>query len=282
MEREVEKAVIVNHKIIPKRFANKIYTKQWLSENTTFAYPKNLIELDLFDVSISKLKELPIGEYVWKPCFGRKGWGVALLEKTADGYKIFPSDDVLCLQDTIAELIRIKRLTISEAREARDHKKWFAEEWIKPHERLRPFTDDMRCPPVIRICGRSNVHFVVISPVYFNDVGISSFGWDHRKYLWLDFNGVVRHTDEMDLSSADKKTLVSVVERRIDTALCGQKIEGVKEVIDQVNREVSPKLKLIHNKCWSVDGVFDKDNRFVIIEMNSAIGTPFLGVTWKK
>jgi hypothetical protein len=282
MEREVEKVVIVNHKIIPKRFANKIYTKQWLSENTSFAYPKNLIELDLFDISIAKLEELPIGEYVWKPCFGRKGWGVALLEKTADGYRIFPSNTVMSLQDTIEELIRIKRLTISEAREARDHRKWFAEEWIKPHERLRPFTDDMRCPPIIRICGRSKVHFVVISPVYFKEVGISSFGWGHRKYLWLDFNGVVKRTEEMDLSKADKKTLVSVVERHSETALYGQKIEGVKEIIDQVNYEIALKLKLVHNKCWSVDGVFDKDNKFVIIEINSAIGTPFLGVTWKK
>jgi hypothetical protein len=274
--------MIINLKIVPKRFANKIYTKQWLSENTSFAYPKTIVELALFNEVAKKLEDLPVGEYVWKPCFGRKGWGIALINKTVDGYKIFPSDTVMPLQDTIEELTRIKRLTISEAKEAKDHRNWFVEEWVKPHERLGKFTNDMRCPPIIRICGRSAVHFVVISPVYFNEVGISSFGWDHRKYLWLDFNGVVRHTDEMDLSNADKKTLVSVVERRIDTDLCGHKIEGVREIIDQVNREISPKLKLIHNKCWSVDGVFDKDNKFVIIEMNSAIGTPFLGVVWKK
>lgn len=263
-------------------FADKIFTKEWLRDNTTLAYPKNVVSLNDFDKAILHLEDLPKGEYVWKPCYGRKCWGIALIEKTADGFKVFPSNETLPFQDTILELIRVKRLSISVAREAKLHRKWFAEEWIHPHERFHKFTDDKRCPPVIRICGRTKVHFVVLSPVYFNLTGISAAGWGHRKYIWLDFDGVIRRADEMDLSRTDRKTPKSVVERGIETPFYGEKIDGISEIIEQVNREISPKLKLVNNRCWSVDGIFDQDNRFVVIEMNSAIGTPFLGVTWKK
>jgi len=272
----------VDTRMKAQMFADKIFTKEWLRNNTTFAYPKNVVSLDDFDRSIVHLADLPNGEYVWKPCYGRKGWGVALIEKINEGFKVFPSTEILSLQDTILELIRIKRLSISVAREAKFHRKWFAEQWIKPHERFYKFTDDKRCPPVIRICGRSKVHFVVLSPVYFEAAGISSSGWGHRKYIWLDFDGLIRRADEMDLSHTDKKTPNSVIERGVETPFYGDRVEGIREIIEQVDREISPKLKLVNNKCWSVDGIFDQDNRFVIIEMNSAIGTPFLGVKWKK
>jgi hypothetical protein len=272
----------IDTRMKPVMFADKIFTKEWLNDNTTLAYPKNVVSLDDFDKAIVHLADLPNGEYVWKPCYGRKCWGIVLLTKKDGKFEVFPSKEPLSLQDTILELIRIKRLSISVAREAKLHRQWFAEEWIHPHERFYRFTDDKRCPPVIRICGRSKVHFVVLSPVYFESAGISAAGWGHRKYIWLDFDGVIRRADEMDLSHTDRKTPKSVVERGLETPFYGDKIDGIPEIIEQVNREISPKLKLVNNKCWSVDGIFDQDNKFVVIEINSAIGTPFLGVKWKK
>lgn len=272
----------VDTRIRAGMFASKVFTKEWLRDNTSFTFPKNVVNINTYDQAIADLENLPEGSYVWKPNYGKKCWGIALVEKNTGGFKVFPSNEVIPFKELVSELSRVKRLSISIAREDKQHREWFAEEWIKPHERFYHFTDDERCPPIIRICGRSKVHFVVLSPIYFESAGISSAGWGHRKYIWLDFDGVIRRADEMDLSHTDRKTPTSVRERGVETPFYGDKIEGIREIIEQVDREISPKLRLVNNKCWSVDGIFDQDNRFVVIEMNSAIGTPFLGVTWKK
>lgn len=263
-------------------FDNKIFTKEWLRDNTTFSYPENVVALDDFDKAIRCLIDLPNGGYVWKPCFGRKSWGVSLVEKINEGFKVYPSSEIVSSEDMILELTRIKRLSISEIREAGRFKRWFAEKWIYPHERFHKFTDDKRLPPLIRVCGRDKVHFVTLSPVYLKLSGIAPTGWKQRKYIWLDFDGVIMKEKDLNLTHAGKLTRRIVAERSVGDSFCGEKIEGIRELIDQVNREISPKLRYNDSRSWSVDGIFDENNKFIIVEMNKAIAPEFIGVTWKK
>lgn len=262
-------------------FDNKIFTKEWLSENTTFAYPENIIALDDFDKASSRFLDVPCGSYVWKPCYGRKSWGVSLVEKNIDGFKVYPSDEIMSSEDVVRELTRIKKLSISEEREAGRFKKWFAEEWIYPHERFHKFTDDKRLPPIIRVCGRKKVHFVTLSPVYLNLSGIAPTGWKQRKYIWLDFDGVIIREEDLDLKRASTLTRRIVPERSVETPFYGEKIEGIRELVKQVNCEISPKLAFKANRSWSVDGIFDKNDKFIVIEINKMAAPGFLGVTWK-
>jgi hypothetical protein len=262
-------------------FDNKIFTKEWLDENTTFAYPKNIIALDDFDKASGRFLGLPRGSYVWKPCYGRKSWGVALVEKNIDGFKVYPSDEIMSSEDVVRELTRIKKLSISEVREAGRFKKWFIEEWIYPHERFHKFTDDKRLPPIIRVCGRKKVHFVTLSPVYLNLSGIAPTGWKQRKYIWLDFDGVIIREEDLNLKRASILTRRIVPERSVETPFYGEKIEGIRELVKQVNREISPKLAFKANRSWSVDGIFDKNNKFIVIEINKMAAPGFTGVTWK-
>jgi hypothetical protein len=263
------------------RFDDKIFTKEWLQANTTFAYPKNVIDLDDFGKASSRFLDIPCGNYVWKPCYGRKSWGVALVEKNVEGFKVYPSDKIMSSEELVCELARIKRLSISEVREAGRFKKWFAEEWIYPHERFHKFTDDKRLPPLIRVCGQNRVHFVTLSPVYLNLSGIAPTGWKQRKYIWLDFDGVIIPEEALNIKKSNALTKRIVPDRSVETPFHGEKIEGVRELINQINREISPKLKFNKFRSWSVDGIFDKDDRFIVVEINKMAAPGFLGVTWK-
>jgi hypothetical protein len=263
------------------KFDNKIFTKTWLSHNTAFAYPKNIVGLNSFDESIKRLADLSIGNYVWKPCYGRKSWGVALVEKNTDGFKVYPSNETMSSEDIILELTRIKRLSISEDREAGRFKQWFVEEWIYPHERFHKFTDDIRLPPIIRVCGRSKAHFVTLSPVYLNLSGIAPTGFKQRKYIWMDFDGVIMKERDLNVEHAGDLTRRIVKERSVGDSFCGEKIDGIRELVNQVDAEISPKLKFNGARSWSVDGIFDRDNKFIVIEINKAAAPEFIKVTWK-
>ena len=263
------------------KFDDKIFTKDWLKDNTTFAYPKNVVDSNDFDEAVIQLAGLPLGSYVWKPRFGRKSWGVALVEKSRDGFKVYPSDNILNSKEMILELTKIKKLSISEEREAGKFKKWFAEEWVYPHERFHKFTDDKRLPPMIRVCGCAKVHFVTLSPVYLNLSGIAPTGWKQRKYIWLDFDGVIIREEDLNLKKAGKLTKRIVPERSVETPFYGEKIEGIRELIDQIDREISPKLKYKAAWSWSVDGIFDENNKFIVVEVNKMAAPGFTGVVWK-
>ena len=272
---------IISEGINTAKFDNKIFTKEWLRHNTTFAYPKNVVCLGNFDEAIRNLVDLPIGNYVWKPCRGRKSWGVALVEKSSDGFKVYPSNKFVSSEDMILELTRIKKLSIAEDREAKKFKTWFAEEWIYSHERFNKFTDDVRLPPMIRVCGRDKVHFVTLSPVYLKLSGIAPTGFKQRKYIWMDFDGVIMKEKDLNIKNAGDLTKRIVAERSVGDSFCGEKIEGIRELVNQVDAEISPKLRYNDHRSWSVDGIFDRDNRFIVIEINKAAAPEFIGVTWK-
>jgi hypothetical protein len=263
------------------KFDNKVFTKEWLHRNTTFSYPVNVVGLGDFDESINHLAIIPNGNYVWKPCRGRKSWGVALIEKRVDGFRVYPSNEIISSEAMILELTRIKKLAISEDREAKRFKQWFAEEWIYPHERFHKFTDDVRLPPLIRVCGRDRVHFVTLSPVYLNLSGIAPTGFKQRKYIWMDFDGVIMKADNLNLKHAGDLTKRIVAERTVGESFCGEKIDGIRELVNQIDSEISPKLKYNDHRSWSVDGIFDQNNNFIVIEINKAAAPEFIGVTWK-
>jgi hypothetical protein len=264
------------------KFDNKVFTKEWLHRNTTFSYPVNVVGLGNFDESVNHLTMIPKGSYVWKPCRGRKSWGVALVEKNSGGFKVYPSNEIISSEDMILELTRIKRLAISEDREARRFKTWFAEEWVYPHERFHKFTNDVRLPPIIRACGRDKVHFITLSPVYLNLSGIAPTGFKQRKYIWMDFDGVIMKEKDLNLEHAGDLTKRIVKERSVEDSFCGEKIDGIRELVNQIDSEISPKLKYNDHRSWSVDGIFDRDNRFIVIEINKAAAPEFIGVTWNK
>ena len=264
------------------RFDNKIFTKEWLRRNTTFAYPKNVVRLGAFDEAIENLAELPNGNYVWKPCRGRKSWGIALVEKSSEGFKVYPSNKFVSSGDMIFELARIKSIALEESREALKFKTWFAEEWIYSHERFKKFTDDVRLPPMIRVCGRDKAYFVTLSPVYLNLSGIAPTGFKQRKYIWMDFDGVIMKEKDLDITHAGDLTKQIVRERSVGDSFCGEKIDGIRELVDQVDSEISPKLRYNDHRSWSVDGIFDQDDKFNVIEINKAAAPEFIGVTWDK
>lgn len=263
-------------------FWDKIYTKKWLQDNTTFKYPLNVLEPYPFEEALTKLVDLPTGSHVWKPTIGRQSNGVALIEKTNNGFTLFPCKDYLSLEEITNKLIEIKTARINTPIKIKTHLIWFVEEWIYPHEKLHKFTDDIRCPPIFRFCGREKVYFVCMTPLYFKYTGESPSGWLKRKYMWLDLEGVIRNKNEMDLTYADKASILKSEEKNIDIAPFGEKIEGIKEAIEQVNIEIGKKIRLFRNRSWSVDGTFDRNNNFVIIEVNHSPGTQFKGFTWKK
>jgi hypothetical protein len=273
---------IVNAGINTAKFDNKVFTKEWLRRNTTFAYPNNVVRLGTFDEAIRNLADLPNGNYVWKPCRGRKSWGVALVEKSLHGFEVYPSNEIISSEAMILELTRIKSIAMEESREALKFKKWFAEEWIYPHERFHKFTDDVRLPPMIRVCGRDKVHFVTLSPVYLNLSGIAPTGFKERKYIWMDFDGVIMKEKDLDITHAGDLTKRIVPERSVGDSFCGEKIDGIRELVNQIDSEISPKLRYNDHRSWSVDGIFDRDNKFIVIEINKAAAPEFIGVTWGK
>jgi hypothetical protein len=265
-----------------KMFWNKIFTKLWLSENTSFSYPNNLINPGRFYATVGALVNAPMGEYVWKPQSGRQSSGIALLEKTSEGFIMFPDKDLIAPNKLRVKLNRIRKIKLNTPKKLMAVRSWFAEEWIYPHERLHKFTDDIRCPPVIRLIGHDRVSFIGLTPLYFEHSGISNSGWKDRKYIWVDLEGVIRSKEDIDLKSIDSHTAKVVKEKSLETAPFGEKLGGIPEVVEQINKEIVPKVKRYRNQNWSVDGTFDKNNKFVIIEINHNPGTQFKGVVWKK
>jgi hypothetical protein len=126
------------------------------------------------------------------------------------------------------------------------------------------------------------VSFIGLTPLYFEHSGTSNSGWKDRKYIWVDLDGVIRSKEDINLSSIDSHTAKVVKEKSLAVAPFGEKLEGIPEVVEQINKEIGPKVKRYKNQNWSVDGTFDKNNKFVIIEINHSPGTQFKGVAWKK
>jgi hypothetical protein len=265
-----------------KEFWDKIFTKQWLSDNTSLAYPATLINPGEFYYNIDRLIKAPIGKYVWKPRCGRQNSGVALLEKTAEGFMIFSYDCLFSASDLPSELDKIRRIKLNTRKKLLSSRAWFVEEWIHPADQLHKFTDDTRCPPIIRFIGQDCVDFITMTPVYFNLEGISTAGWKKPKYILVDLDGFVRDTEDMDLSNLDSKSTKVVLQKTLNVAHFGGRIDGIPEVVEQINKEVAPKVKGCKNHRWSVDGTFDENNKYVVIEMNHFPGAQFLGAAWKK
>jgi len=144
------------------------------------------------------------------------------------------------------------------------------------------FTDDVRCPPIIRFCGRPNIHFIGMSPMLEESTGLSAAGWQDRKYIWLDLEGRVRKLEEMNLTGVDKHSIDVAHRKSLPTAPFGLKIEGVADVVRQINLEIAPKIKLFRKRSWSCDGVFDPSGRFVVIELNHCPGLQFHNFSWEN
>jgi hypothetical protein len=157
-------------------FWKKDITKNWLQSNTTFAYPKTLIGPVEYEEALNLLKTHSEGSWVWKPNVGRQSRGVVLFERNVDGFRLFPTNTCINPDNIVEELKKIVKTRIFTARDISEHRRWFTEEWIHPHERLHLFTDDVRCPPIIRFCGRPKVHFVGMSPVFEKSTGLSGAG----------------------------------------------------------------------------------------------------------
>jgi hypothetical protein len=265
-----------------KEFWDKTFTKQWLSDNTSLAYPATLINPGEFYYNADRLINSPVGEYVWKPQCGRQNSGVALLEKTPEGFMIFSYDHLVSASDLPAELDAIRKIKLNTVRKLISARAWFVEEWIHPAKQLHKFTDDVRCPPIIRFIGQDRVDFITMTAVYFKHEGISTAGWKKPKYILVDLEGVVRDSIDMDLSKLDHKSTKVVQKKTLDVAHFGGKIEGIAEVVGQINKEVAPKVTGCRGHRWSVDGTFDENNKYVVIEMNHFPGAQFLGAAWKK
>lgn len=264
-----------------KMFWGKNYTKRWLAENTTFSYPKNIVEKGLFSDTFKAIEQLPVGDYVWKPNIGRKSRGIMLFRKGESGnFTFFPEDISYDFEKTKDRITSKIENQFSSKKYLNKYHEWFIEEWIHPHERFHIFTDDIRCPPIIRFCGRDKVNFVVMSPIAKEYTGISDAGWEKRKYIWLDFEGNVRRKEEMNLAQADKHSIKSIPERSFEAAPLGHKVLGIPEIIEQIDREVSCKLRLYCNNSWCLDGIFNEQDQFVVIEMNHSPGTQFRGISW--
>jgi hypothetical protein len=274
---------VMAKKITTKAFWQKNFTKEWLALYTTFAYPATVTpELLEFQPTLDKINELPSGAWVFKPNAGRKSRGVILFEKIGDDFRIFPSLELISLEAAKENILKLVSERIFTPKSIMEHRRWFVEEWIHPHERFHQFTVDKRCPPVIRFCGHPEIHFIGMSPVDERETGISAAGWQERKYIWLDLEGVVRPLSDMDLRGVDAHSVDVAQRKSLESAPFGLKIEGIPEVVEQINREIAPSMILYHNMSWSCDGIFDTTNKFIVIEMNHGPGLQFIGFSWKK
>ena len=266
--------------ISTEKFWKKDFTKCWLADNTSFQCPKNAVELTTFYDTIEQLSTVPDGCWVFKPNIGRKSHGVLLFERQGDQFQVFSKTEKLSLEDFKEEVVKIVRQTIFSKKKIKEHRRWFVEEWIYPHKKLWSFTDDRRVPPIIRFRGCPTIHVIDMAPLYCDLSGIAPSGFKERRYIWLDLQGVIRPVSDMNLDLTDTRSRETALEKSVDNAPFGEKIDGIVEIMERINREIVPKIRL-YNKCsWSCDGTFDKDDNFIIIEMNHTPGLQFKGFSW--
>ena len=268
--------------ISTKLFISKSATKKWLAENTTFLYPDTVVPLQRLDKILACLGDLPVGDYVLKPDTGKQSRGVVLFERTLRGIKLVPTNVVL----PINKAVKVINAAVYKRSTTRlgvvFYDLWFIEKWVIPHERFHQFTDDKKCPPIIRLCGRPNIHFIGMSPMHEKSTGLSAAGWQNRKYIWIDLEGNIRPLSDMNLKGVDLHSVKVAHNQSLENVPVDLKIEGIKELIGQVNAQISDKLILRKDQGWSCDGIFNENNEFVVIEMNSRPGLKFKGFSWES
>lgn len=267
-------------KIDTEKFWDKLFTKKWLAENTTLKTPKTFLGSASFKEILTRIGELPVGSYALKSLTGRQSIGVFFFHKTFDGYQIGTHKDVLDLDTAIDKLKKVKRKRRVDTRQPYDCKFWFVEELIKPHERFEPYTDCLDYPPIIRLCGRPTIHFIGMSTMRDLATGISGAAWQKRRYVWLDLQGVVRDTSEMNLDNVDRHSQRVALKKAAINVPIGSKIGGIIEIVNQLNTEIVPKIQLHQRGTWSCDGIFNTQNEFVVIELNHNAGLRFEGFSW--
>lgn len=269
------------NKVPTRSFWSKSFTKNWLANNTTFKYPKTLnAELKRYQTTLDSIVDLPNGLIVLKPNIGRQSHGVVLFEKFGNAITIFPETSSKSIEDGKQEINRLVRQRILTDKDLKYYGYWLYEEWIKPHDRFRQFTVDKKCPPILRFCGRPEIHFLAMSPVFEQETGLSAAGWQNRKYIWIDLEGVIRPLSDMNLTKTDSHSIEVAKEKSLESAPFGLKLEGIPEVIKQINSEIAPKISLYKKRSWSCDGIFNEQNEFVIIELNHSPGLQFVDFTW--
>lgn len=271
---------MLTEKTITKLFWSKMATKRFLAEHTSFKYPLTVTGVHSFEDLIPSIKTLKDGDWVLKPNVGRKSKGVVLFSKNADTFNIFPDTAILSFEEfsnRIDELIGYKN-GYPKVQNRFQH--WFVEEWIKPHSRFQCFTDYPKCSPILRFCGRPRIHFIGLSPIKKDVTGLSVAGWEHRKYIWLDLTGKVRDATEMDLTGVDKQSINKVPEKSFPNPPVGTYIERIPEIVDKINAEIVPKIRLYRESTWCCDGIFDEKDEFKVIELNHDPGLQFRGFKW--
>lgn len=268
--------------ICTKEFWHKNFTKDWLKANTTFECPKTVsTELLDFPKALEGIKNLPTGHWVFKPDTGLRSQGVVLFEKMGTSFCVLPDHEEVLIDIAKKKIFDLTKHHMLMKKDVRNKRKWFVEEWIHPHEQLHQFTLDARCPPIIRFCGHPEVHFIGMSTVT-EETGISGGGWQDRKYIWLDLQGIVRPMSDMYLSNTDTNSVIVAHKKSLESAPFGLKIVGVSEVVEQINREIVPKISLYNNLSWSCDGTFNTSGKFVALEMNYTPGLQFRGFSWSS
>lgn len=267
---------------LTKDFWDKNLTKIWLQNNTTFKYPKT-VEKDFgFDNIIKRIETMPNGDWVLKPNTGRKSVGVVLFEKKDELFRIFSIKDSLCFSSFVEEISKKIKYRTQTTEVRRKNGLWLIEEWVKPHKRFHSFTEIKKCPPILRFCGRPEISIIGLSPVYPNITGLSSSGWSNRKYIWIDTDGVVHPVKDMNLEHTDKYTIEVVHSKSLDDPPVGMTIKGIPEIVEQINKEIVPKIKLYQNHTWCCDGIFNENDIFTVVELNHGPGIQFRGFKWKE
>jgi hypothetical protein len=261
---------------------NKLTTKQWLCENTNFKTPFTAAGPFKQEKLSAVLASLPQGKWVLKPCVGQVSAGIVLFERVNDVFRLFPDLEWGFVAEVAPLLLRrAQKRLISRAMRHASHD-WFIEQWISPHIRLFPFTMAMSCPPIIRFSGCPEVHFIAICPMLELATGLAGAAWQDRKYAWLDLEGRIRRTSEMDLQGVDPGSVSVAHNKAWTNAPFDSIVAGIPALVEQINREVAGKIALRDGRSWSLDGTFNDSNDFVCIEMNSLPGLQFRGFSWAK
>lgn len=264
-------------------FWDKTHTKQWLEKHTTFKFPETLTPVREFPEALEEFQKTPPGSWVWKPNTGRHSAGVVLFDRFENGFRLFPENEILDSDTAKEHLKNAVRKKVRGRREVRAHRFWFIEQWIKPHTSLLPFTDDPRCPPVIRFSGAPEIHFVSLVGLKKEHTGITSAGWETRVHLWLDLKGRIRRAEEIDLTYVlDPRSRYLVKERTLPNPPVDVILDWVPQVVEKLNSEITPKICLYNGRAWSCDGTLDENGEFITMELNHSPGAQFIGVRWKN
>lgn len=270
-------------KIPAKTFWNKLDTKKWLAENTTFKYPETVVEPFGLKELPETLEALPSGSWALKPTEGKQSIGIVLFDKNAEGlFKILSSDLWTPINNVFGPItLAVKKKIV--AKKARGRKrKWFVEPWIKPHEKLHIFTTVPVCPPILRFYCRPEVNFLGVCPVIPEFTGLSYAGWESRHYVWLDLTGTVQNHRDIDLTGIDSKSIKIFKDKSLEEAPYGYRVEGIPEIIRQINEEIAPRVTLFKERSWGLEGTFDVNNNFVCIELNHSPGSQFQNYNWSN